>query len=152
MKDQIALLKNARLFSQFSDKECKSVIKTAKTRDFNQGDVIVKEGDVGGVGFYLVLDGEVDVVKGGEKLAALGKGEFFGEIAVLLEKDTPRSADVVANQPTKCMIVSRWDLRGLLRSHPDMAIKMLGAMALRFSNTHMKLSENAANVPLDGEE
>ena len=70
----------------------------------------------------------------------------------MLEKDTPRSADVVASQPTKCMIVSRWDMRGLLRSHPDMAIKMLGAMALRFSNTHLKLSENAGNVPLDAED
>lgn len=137
----IDLLKNTRLFSQFSNSECQSVIKMSKTRDFASGSTIVQEGDEGGVGFYLILDGEVEVRKRDKVLATLGKGEFFGEMALLLEKDTPRSADVVAIRDTKCLLLSRWDLRGLIKAHPDMAIKMMAALAQRLNDTHKALSD-----------
>jgi len=140
-QESIELLKNTRLFSQFSNQECKSVLKMSKTRDFSAESTIVEEGDVGGVGFYLVLDGEVEVRKKDKVLAKLGKGEFFGEMALLLEKDTPRSADVVAISDTKCLLLSRWDFRGLIKSHPEMAIKMMAALAERLSTTHTTLSE-----------
>ena len=131
---QVELLKNSRLFSNFSAQECQSVLGTAKARAFKAGDVIVKEGDVGGVGFYLVLDGAVEVRKGGKVLAAMKQGEFFGEMALLLGKDTPRSADVVATAPTHCLVLSRWDLRSLVKTHPDMALKMMAALALRLGH------------------
>lgn len=137
----VELLKKSRLFSNFTNQECESVVGTAKTRSFAAGETIVKEGDQGGVGFYLILDGQVEVRKGDRVLATLVKGEFFGEMALLLEKDTPRSADVVATQETDCLIINRWDLRSLIKTHPDMAIKMMASLAQRLSETHKALSE-----------
>lgn len=137
----IELLKNSRLFSNFSPQERQSVLGTAKAREFKENDVIVKEGDVGGVGFYLILEGGVEVRKGDKVLATMGQGEFFGEMALLLDKDTPRSADVVATQSTHCLVLRRWDLRSLIKTHPDMAIKMMAALAQRLSETHKALRE-----------
>jgi len=139
--NNVELLQNARLFSNFTKSECESVLSTAKTRSFPAGNTIVKEGDLGGVGFYLIMDGQVQVRKGDKVLATLGKGEFFGEMALLLEKDTPRSADVVAIQDTDCLILSRWGLRSAIKTHPDMATKMMAALAQRLSETHKSLSE-----------
>jgi len=139
--NNIELLKNSRLFSNFTNQECQSVLGTAKNRSFAKADTIVKEGDVGGVGFYLIMNGQVEVRKGDKVLATLGTGEFFGEMALLLEKDPPRSADVVATQDTDCLIINRWDLRSAIKTHPDMAIKMMAALAQRLSETHKALSE-----------
>jgi len=135
------LLQQAALFSQFSADELNSVIETATERSFAAGQKIVTEGDVGGMGFYLILTGAVEVRKGERTLARLGSGQFFGEMALLLDKDTPRSADVVAAEETRCLIITRWDLRGLVKTHPEMALKMMGELARRLSKTHESLSE-----------
>jgi CRP/FNR family transcriptional regulator len=88
----------------------------------------------------LVLNGRVEVRKGEKTLAELGPGQFFGEMALLVE-GAPRSADVVALEDTECLVLTRWDLRSLIQTHPDMALKMLGEMARRLSTTHQALSE-----------
>lgn len=139
-QETIRLLRGAPLFAGFSDRELQDVVKTAKVRQFPAGETIVKEGDTAKVGFYLVLNGRVEVRKGEKKLAELGPGEFFGEMALLVE-DAPRSADVVAVEDTECLVLTRWDLRSLIQTHPDMALKMLGEMAHRLSTTHQALSE-----------
>ncbi len=135
------LLKEAPLFSQFSGDELASVTETAVERTFAAGQKIVTEGDVGGIGFYLILAGAVEVRKGERTLAKLGSGQFFGEMALLLDKETPRSADVVATAETRCLMITRWDLRSLVKTHPEMALKMMGELARRLSKTHESLSE-----------
>lgn len=128
------------MFAQFSERELHAVVQTAKVRSFPSGETIVEEGDTARVGFYLVLKGRVEVRKGEKKLAELGPGQFFGEMALLVE-GAPRSADVVALEETECLVLTRWDLRSLIQTHPDMALKMLGEMARRLSTTHQALSE-----------
>ena len=136
----IRLLQKAPLFAGFSERELRDVVQTAKVRSFSSGETIVQEGDTAKVGFYLVLQGRVEVRKGEKKLSELGPGQFFGEMALLVE-GTPRSADVVALEDTECLVLTRWDLRSLIQTHPDMALKMLGEMARRLSTTHQALSE-----------
>ena len=138
--ETIQLLQRAPLFAQFSERELQDVVQTAKVRKFSTGETIVQEGDTAKVGFYLILSGRVEVRKGEKKLAELGPGQFFGEMALLVE-GAPRSADVVALEDTECLVLTRWDLRSLIQTHPDMALKMLGEMARRLSTTHQALSE-----------
>lgn len=135
------LLKQSFLFSEFSEHEIQSMTKTAKVRDFASGSTIVKEGDIGGVGFYLILDGKVEIRRKGKAIASMKQGEFFGEMALLMEKDTPRSADVVAVEKTRCIVLTRWDLRSLIATHPDIAVKVMSALAQRLSQTHKALTE-----------
>lgn len=135
------LLKKSLLFSEFSEFEIQSMTKTAKMRDYAAGSTIVKEGDIGGVGFYLILDGKVEIRRKAKAIATMKQGEFFGEMALLMEKDTPRSADVVAVEKTRCMVLTRWDLRSLISTHPDIAVKVMSALAQRLSQTHKALTE-----------
>ncbi len=140
MAEILSFLKKTPLFAQFSDRELRDVLSTAKQRTFSSGETIVQEGDTAKVGFYLILSGRVEVRKRDKVLAELGSGQFFGEMALLVE-GAPRSADVVALEETECLVLTRWDLRSLVQTHPDMALKMMGELARRLSGTHQALSE-----------
>lgn len=139
MVDKTAeLLKEVPLFSTFNNKQLKSVKKTAKEKEFEAGDKIVKQGDMSNVGFYLILDGQVEVKQDEKTLSKLGSGQFFGEMAVLDEK--PRSADVIAIMDTKCLLLTNWDFKALIKSYPDMATKIIAELANRLRQTNMALS------------
>ena len=133
------LLKQTGLFSSCSDKELDSVMVTAKERAFDAGEVIIREGDPG-LGFYLLLEGTAEVRKGGKAVAVLGRGDYFGEMALLLE-DTPRTADVVATSKAKCLVITQWDLRALISTHPDIGMKIMNELAVRLSGTEKVLSD-----------
>lgn len=135
----VKFLRDTPLFGRFTEKELEALLRTAKEREFEAGRAIVREGDVGGLGFYLILAGQVEVRKGKKSLAKLGVGEFFGEMALLDE--APRSADVVALEKTRCSMLTRWDMRGLVAAHPDIALKMLAELARRLRETNQALSE-----------
>jgi len=133
------LLKQTGLFSACSDKELASIMVTAKERAFDAGEVIIREGDPG-LGFYLLLEGTAEVRKGGAAVAELAPGDYFGEMALLLE-DTPRTADVVATSKAKCLVITQWDLRALISTHPDIGMKILNELATRLSGTEKALSD-----------
>jgi CRP-like cAMP-binding protein len=138
-KDVAALLKGVPLFSALSEKHLQAVMKTAKEVDFAPGKPIVKEGDPSKVGFFLILDGQVEVRTGAKTLSSLGVGQFFGEMAVL--DGQPRSADVVPVTPTKCLVLASWDIKTLLTTHPDIAHAIIGELTRRLRRTNMALSE-----------
>lgn len=133
-------LKKCSLFSGFSDREIESVLGTAKERSFAAGEVIIAEGHEGGRGFYLVLEGTVQVRKGDIVLADFGPGDYFGEMALLLE-ETPRTADVVATSDARCIVITQWDLRALITSHPEIGVRMMGELAKRLASTDKALSD-----------
>jgi len=132
-------LKEVPLFSSFSDKQLKSVIKTAKEKEFAKGDAIVREGEQTKAGFYLILEGQVEVKRGDKVLTKLGSGQFFGEMAVLDEK--PRSADVLTLTDTKCLLLTNWDFKALIKTYPDMAMKIISELANRLRQTSMALTK-----------
>jgi CRP-like cAMP-binding protein len=137
--DTAEFLRQTGLFSDLTEKEISSVLSTAREREFSDGDVIIREGP-GGAGFYLMLDGSVEVRKGDLVLATFGPGDYFGEMALLLE-DTPRTADVVATSATRCLVITPWDLKALITAHPGIGVKMMGELAKRLRDTDQALSE-----------
>lgn len=135
----VELLKQTGLFSSCTDKELQSVMVTAKERSFDAGEVIIREGDPG-LGFYLLLEGTAEVRKAGKAVAELSAGDYFGEMALLLE-DTPRTADVVATSKAKCLVITQWDLRALISTHPDIGMKIMNELATRLSGTEKALAD-----------
>jgi len=126
------LLKEVPLFAQFQAKELEILLQGAKEQTFEPDTAIIRENEMGDE-FFLILEGQVEVRKGQEPLAVLNSGQFFGEM-VLLDKAV-RSADVIALEHTKCLILSNTMLRDLILNYPDMALKMLAEMARRLRNT-----------------
>jgi CRP-like cAMP-binding protein len=61
-------------------------------------------------------------------------------MALLLE-DTPRTADVVALTKAKCLVITQWDLRAILSTHPDIGMKIMNELASRLSGTEKALSD-----------
>ena len=140
MTGTAAMLRKTSLFAGLIASEAESVVATAKERSFAAGETIIKEGDPGAQAFYLVVSGAVEARKGDTSLARFGPGGYFGEMALLLE-DTARTADVIATEATTCLAVTRWDLRALITSHPDVGVKIMGELARRLVTTDAALSD-----------
>lgn len=133
-------LKRTSLFAGFSDRQIADVLATAKQRQFAAGEQIIHRGDEGGRGFYLIVEGHTEVRHGDTVLAQFGPGDYFGEMALLLE-DTPRTADVVAAADTTCLVITQWDLRALLANHPETGLAIMGELARRLADTDRRLRE-----------
>ncbi|MBN2112902.1 MAG: cyclic nucleotide-binding domain-containing protein [Acidimicrobiia bacterium] len=133
-------LKRTSLFAGFSDRQIADVLATAKRRSFAAGEQILYEGDEGGRGFYLIVEGRTEVRSGSTVLAQFGPGDYFGEMALLLP-DTPRTADVVALEDTTCVVITQWDLRALIGTHPETGLAIMAELARRLADTDRTLRE-----------
>jgi CRP/FNR family cyclic AMP-dependent transcriptional regulator len=131
-KQVISLLKKTPIFAKTSEKSLESMIQSAVVKTIAPGDKVVEQGQ-GGVGFYLILDGKVEVIREGKKLAELETGNFFGELGVI--DGQPRTADVVAITETKCWILSQWAMKSVIASHPEVALSMLEELVRRLRAT-----------------
>lgn len=102
---------------------------------FPQGARILRQG-LTGSGFYVILDGEADVVADGQKRATLARGDFFGEVSVLLGE--PPIADIVATRPLRCIVIGGPGLETFLVDHPRVMFRMLQAMSRRLRNANRR--------------
>jgi CRP-like cAMP-binding protein len=136
-KKALELLRKAPLFSRLNEKGLKAILKTASEKEFTAKTKIVTEG-AAGVGFYLILQGSAEVARGGEKLAKLGPGAFFGEMSLL--DGAPRSADVTALDDVACLVLSPWAMKGIVSANPEVALDMLAELARRLRETDRALS------------
>jgi CRP-like cAMP-binding protein len=127
-QEVINALGSARFFSGLNHRQLKIVAESGKELSYKAGDTIVEEGTMG-VGFYMLVDGKVEVRKGNKVLATLTKGQYFGEMSLIDEQ--PRSADVVAVLPTKCFTISTWVFTALVKEHPELVLPMLKEFAKR---------------------
>jgi CRP/FNR family transcriptional regulator, cyclic AMP receptor protein len=125
------------IFSGLPKKELKTMAHSFVERSYDTGKVIEAEGDKG-VSFYLIAEGSVDVKKGDKSIAQLSKGQFFGELS-LLDKQ-PRSATVVALEPTRCLIMTAWVWSGFLETQPKLAVPVMRELARRLREADQKLS------------
>jgi CRP-like cAMP-binding protein len=95
------------------------------------GERILRQG-LSGSGLFFVLDGECSVQVDGEERAKLSRGEFFGEISVLLGESPV--ADVVALAPVRCLVLARPLVEPFLVANPRVTFRMLQAMGRRLRN------------------
>jgi CRP/FNR family cyclic AMP-dependent transcriptional regulator len=122
------LLRSVPLFDGFSDRDLKRLAQSFKERTFSAGDTIATEGK-GGVGFFVIGDGEVAYSVNGEETGRGGPGEYFGEIALI--DDGPRSATVVAATEVTAYGLTSWEFRPLVEENASMAWELLQVLAKR---------------------
>jgi len=127
--ERTEILRRVPLFDGLSAKELEAVANTTKERRYDTGDTIVSEGE-GGVGFFVIADGEARVERRGTRLATLGAGASFGEVA-LLDESGRRTATVIAESPLRVFGITSWQFTPLLEQHPAIAIKLAKLLARR---------------------
>lgn len=128
----VDMLSQTPIWSGLSNQDLHSIVRSAKDLRFDSGEAIVKKGETG-VGFYLILEGSTEVKSGEILLSTLGRGQFFGEMSLI--DDEPRSADVIAVEPTRCLVLTVWAFESLVSNHPKIALKMLRELVRRLRNT-----------------
>lgn len=134
----VSMLEEVPVFSSLNSKSLNSIANVATKRNYDADQKIVGEGEIA-TAFYLILDGRVEVRRGRKIISKLGKGQFFGEMA-LFDKQ-PRSADVVAAANTTCLLLTSWALEGVLSKNWNVTRSVLNELATRLRTTNGSLSE-----------
>ena len=134
----VELLGRVPLFSGLGRRELERVANSMKERRFQKGDTLTTEGR-GGVGFFVIDEGEADVTVHGDERAKLGPGDYFGEIALITESD--RTATITAETDMRCYGMTMWDFRPLVESNASIAWNMLQSLAQKLRDTERSQSD-----------
>ena len=120
------------LFADLTQAQLEAVAHTHEEDVFAAGERVLRKGLTGG-NFHVILEGEAAVELGGQQLARLGRGDFFGEISALT--GDPPTADVVAVTILRCLVIPAQQLERLLLDRPQFALRLLRLEARRLRNT-----------------
>src|ERR671910_1891991 len=129
---KIDLIKRVPLFSSASKHELEEIASTADEIDLPEGKTLIKEGDTGRE-FFVLIDGNAEVERGGKKVASIGPGDFFGEISLIAK--TPRNATITTTSPVRALVITDRAFRTLLDHAPQIQIGVLTALAERLAPT-----------------
>ena len=124
-------LASLTIFADLTRPELDKVAHSLEERYFAQDEKVLREG-LSGSSFYIILEGEAALVARGSAIGTLRRGDFFGEISVLLGE--PPVADVIAVRPLRCVVVPGDLLREFLQTHPRVCFRLLVAEARKLAN------------------
>jgi CRP-like cAMP-binding protein len=116
------------LFADLSNPQLEGIVHLFEEVVFGEGERILRQG-LTGSGFYVILDGEAAVVIDGTERARLSRGEFFGEVSIILGESP--IADIVATRPLRCLMLAGTSVEPFLIAHPRVMYRMLQAQARR---------------------
>jgi CRP/FNR family transcriptional regulator, cyclic AMP receptor protein len=119
-------LQRVPLFSDMDKKELQSLASSFKERRFSKGDTVAAEG-TGGIGFFVIDEGEAKITLRGDETARLKAGDYFGEIALIDEG--ARTATITADTDMVCYGLTSWEFRPLVESNSSIAWKLVQALA-----------------------
>ena len=122
------LLKSVPLFEHCSRRDLGKIAAITEEVAVEDGKVLITEGDRGRE-FFVIISGEVEVRRRGRKVAALGPGTYFGEIALLSQR--PRTATVTAVTPLRVLVIADQDFVDLLDEIPELWLKVARSLAER---------------------
>jgi CRP-like cAMP-binding protein len=127
-KDVIQHFQAIPLFGAVSGKGLRSIIQAATEVDVEAGKVLVREGEWGRE-MYVILRGTAEVTRDGRRLRELVPGDFFGEMAFL--SPATRIATITARSDMRVMVLDARAMAGVVEKEPDVARRLLAAMADR---------------------
>lgn len=160
-QDYIPILKTSTLFASLTDEEITEIARKMYYCEFDKGNALVYEGEMGNE-LYIVVEGEVTVSvvgktekKSGAKksiddepeviiLAKITEGDFFGEMSMLERQ--PRSATCSAATDVKALVLKSKDFLGLITTGPQVAGKILANMLHITSSRLTAVSSFATQV------
>ena len=123
-----ATLANVPLFAGCTKKQLRTVSASGKTLKRKDGAPIVQEG-ASGIAFFVLMSGSADVIRGGDRVASLLPGDFFGEMSLML--DETRNAEVVATSDAELFTFTRWAFKSLVTTNPAISLVIMKTLAAR---------------------
>ncbi len=127
---KIDLIRSVPLFGHCTRGELAEVSKIADEIDVREGKELIREGDRGRE-FFVLLEGNAVVRRGGRKVNTLGPGDFFGEIALVSR--SPRTATVTTTTPARLLVITGSSFKSLLDHSPRIQLRVLEALADRLA-------------------
>ena len=121
------------LFADLTQPELEAAASQFAEVAFGDGQGILRQG-MTGLGLYVITEGQCLVRVDGTERARLGRGEFFGELSVLLQE--PPTADVIAVGMVRCLMIGPAEALAFLMAHPRFQYRMLKVLARRLANAN----------------
>jgi CRP-like cAMP-binding protein len=116
-------LRRVPLFSELNQRQLRRLRRSFKERTVRPGVAIVREGEMSGVDFFVIVEGNASVTVKGRQVGSLGPGDHFGELALIAEQ--VRLSTVTAITPMRCLVMASWHFRKFVNSNPDVSWKLL---------------------------
>jgi CRP-like cAMP-binding protein len=124
----VETLSRLSLFADLPYPQVEALAHTFTEEVFAEGQRVIREG-MSGSGFYVILEGEANVVISGQERARLTRGDFFGEISILT--DELPTADVTATTILRCLTIPDNELKAFMLRQPNVMYRMLQVEARR---------------------
>jgi CRP-like cAMP-binding protein len=124
----VETLSRLSLFADLPYPQVEALAHTFTEEVFGEGQRVIREGMTGS-GFYVILEGEANVVISGQERARLTRGDFFGEISILT--DELPTADVTATTMLRCLTIPDNELKAFMLRQPNVMYRMLQVEARR---------------------
>jgi CRP-like cAMP-binding protein len=128
----VDVLAGLTLSADLSRPELEVAAHTLEEEMFAEGQRILRQGFTGS-NFYVIVEGEAAVSIDGAVRTKLSRGDFFGEVSILLGE--PPTADIVALTPMRCMMLPGPEAKDFLISYPKVMFRVLQAEARRLRTT-----------------
>src|SRR5688500_135470 len=129
-------LASVPLFAACSQKDLQRIARASDEVQIPEGRTLVKQDEVGRECFVLV-EGKVKVERNGRKVATLGPGAYFGELS--LRDNGPRTATAITETDSTVLVLGPREFSGLLDEVPQLAHKLLAALAQRVRELDTKV-------------
>lgn len=120
-------LKRVPLFSGLSQRQLRQLAKNFMERRVPAGALLAKQGEMSGVAFFVIAEGEAAVIVDGTHVDTIGPGDHFGELAMISERE--RAATVKALTPMRCHTIQFWHFRAFAKKNPEVTWKLLQHVA-----------------------
>ena len=139
--ERVLALKNIELFHDIPGEVLADIAALLEEENFEKGQYIVNEGDLGKE-LFMIVKGEVEVVVGGNVVAVMKEGAGFGEMALI--DSQPRSADIIAKNEVLVLKMESDDFLEILKQRDEVALGVIRVLTGRIRELNAKLAEKAA--------
>ena len=139
---EVEALKRVPLFAKLEPSKLKLLAFTSESLTFDEGEILFRAGDPADAA-YVIMNGQVDILaetEAGEILAGtLEAGQLVGEMAVLTNE--PRSATIVAEEPTRVLMLAGARLKEFVMQTPEMAFQIFSVLTTRIREVQQRLDQ-----------
>lgn len=126
--DRVTALKSIPLLAGLPHSDLERLAKKVREEQHLRGAELIKEG-TSGSSVYLLVSGQCEVRRSGNRISVLDAGEFFGELSIL--DPAPRTASVIVTEPCVLLVLEGYDFRTALSSNMEMSQRLIRALVER---------------------